>query len=254
MKILAALLLAGALVFGIYRIRQQQKNEKQIPDYLNLRLRPLFSDVDRTVWLWLRQVFPEYEVLVKVPMVRFLSGYPEDLKTLVQIKDVYCTFTVCAPHGRVIGCIDVPGAKGLKASRRDLKQKLFEQCGLPYAVLGHQDLPTHAVLRAVFLKETAPLTPSTSQFEPSHSSQASEFPVTEAPMDIAPTPVVNLDSVGSVRNSLHIKLDDNRKRRHEAMESLKNSTGVVEDKVSSGLVPRWDDSFIMSEGVLPQRH
>ena len=162
LEILAAALLGSALGFWIYRswARHQLRNEKRIPDRWNLKPRPLFNDVDRTVWLWLRQVFPEHEVLVKVPVVRFLSGSSEDLKALVQIKDVYCSFTLCTPDGRVIGCIDVPGPKGLKASRRDHKRKLFEHCGLPYAVLGPQNLPTHEILRAVFLNETLPLMPS----------------------------------------------------------------------------------------------
>lgn len=247
LEILATALL-GAVVGTVgYRVwvTHKKKNEKRFPDRWSLKLRPLFSDTDRTVWLWLRQVFPEHEVLVKVPVVRFLSGSPEDLKALIQIKDVYCSFTLCKPHGRVIGCIDVPGAKGLKASRRDLKQKLFEHCGLSYAVVGLDDLPTHEALRAIFLTEAMPLIPTTSQFEASPLSQVSEFPVSEVPADIKLAQTAGHDSVANVRNSLHIRLDGNRKRRLVAMDSLKNNAGIVEDNAKPGFVARWDDSFIM---------
>lgn len=256
LEILAVALFGFAWVYWIYRRGQvrKQNNETQFPTHWELRLRPLFSEVDRSVWLWLAQVFPEHEVLVKVPMIRFLSGSSADLKALVQIKDIYCSFTVCSTKGKVIGCIDVPGAQGLKASHRDLKKKLFDDCGLPYAVLGAHDLPTREVLRAIFLKEAVPLIPSISHFEASLSPQVSEFPVSEAPVDIEPEHAVGLDSVANVRNNLHIKLDGNRKRRQMAVDSLKNNMGVVDDKASGGITPRWDDSFIMGEGPAPSVH
>jgi Protein of unknown function (DUF2726) len=260
LEILTVVLLGAAVGFACYRewAKHKKKDEKQLPVDWDLRLRPLFSDVDRTVWLWLKQVFPEHEVLVKVPVIRFLSGTSDDLKALIQIKDVYCSFTVCSPRGRVIGCIDVPGPKGLKASRRDLKKNLFDSCGLPYAVLGANDLPTYEALRAVFLKEAMPLIPVNSKFEPSHSSQVSEFPASEAAPEAMPDlgapGTASIDAVSDVRNNLHFKLDNNRKRRLAAMESLKTSAGVIEDNAKLGLTARWDDSFIMGERPLPSVH
>lgn len=250
LEILAASLLGATLGILFYRSRivSWKKKEKQLPTHWSLRLRPIFSDVDHAVWLWLKQVFPEHEVLVKVPVLRFLSGSSGDLKAMIQIKDIYCSFTVCSPKGRVLGCIDVPGAKGLKASRRDLKKKLFESCGLPYAVFGAQDLPTHEALRTFFLNEDMPSPAITSQFEAVHSSQTSEFDEAEAMPVIESVITAKSDDAASVRNSLHVKLDGNRKRRLAAMESLKMSAGVVEDNAEQGLAPRWDDSFIMGEG------
>jgi hypothetical protein len=219
----------------------------------------LFSEVDRSVWLWLQEVFPEHEVLVKVPVVRFLSGNSNDLKMLIRIKDIYCSFTVCSSKGKVIGCIDVPGPQGLKASRYELKKKLFEDCDLPYALLGANKLPTREALRAVFLKEIEPLIPSLSRFEASRSSDVSEFPMTEAPVTHPPVGIESVqadgfDSVANVRNNLHIKLDGNRKIRQMAVDSLKNNVGVVDDKTPGGVAPRWDDSFIMVDGSSPAPH
>jgi hypothetical protein len=63
------------------------------------------------------------------------------------------------------------------------------------------------------------------------------------------TETLKADEAASVRNSLHVKLDGNRKKRLAAMESLKISAGVVEDNSAQGLAQRWDDSFILGEGA-----
>ncbi len=253
LTILAVSLLVVSVAYWSYRswVADRKKQENRLPLHWNLRQRPLFSDVDRAVWLWLKQVFPEYEILVKVPVVRFLSGSSDDLKAMIQIKDVYCSFTVCSPKGWVMGCIDVPGPQGLKASRRDLKTKLFEGCGLPYAVFGAQDLPTHEDLRTLFLNERASSPTTVSQFEASHPSPASEFSVTEMAEKMELTETLKNDEAASVRNSLHVKLDANRKRRQAAMDSLKVSAGIVEDNATKGLAQGWDDSFIIGEGTTP---
>lgn len=261
LEILAVALIGFSWVYWIYRrgVAKKQFNVTQLPTHWELRLRPVFSEGDRSVWLWLQDVFPEHVVLIKVPVIRFLSGTADDLKRMIRLKDIYCSFTVCSSKGKVIGCIDVPGAKGLSASRYDFKKKLFDDCALPYALLGASKLPTRESLRAVFLKETGPLTPSASRFEASRASQVSDFPVTEAPITETPVGIeseqaVGLDSVANVRNNLHIKLDGNRKIRQMAVDSLKNNVGLVDDKTSGGVAPRWDDSFIMGEGSSPSVH
>ena len=55
----------------------------------------------------------------------------------------------------MIGCLDVPGSTRLKASNRELKKKLFDECGMAYAVLNVSPLPTSQALRAAFLGELA---------------------------------------------------------------------------------------------------
>jgi Protein of unknown function (DUF2726) len=256
LAILVVAVLGFGWVYWIYR-RGQARNQSiqtQIPSQWEIRLRPLYNEVDRSVWLWLKQVFPEHEVLVKVPVIRFLSGSSGDLKAMVQIKDIYCSFTLCTPKGRVLGCIDIPGAQGLKASRRDLKKKLFNSLGLPYAVFSAHDLPTQEALRALFLGETLPPPSMTSQFEETHASQVFEFTTSPETTQLskmpAPEPIpepVRIDPVVNVRHNLHVKLEGNRKRRLAAMESLKTSAGVVEDNPIQGFAPRWEDSFIMGD-------
>ena len=104
---------------------------------------------------WLQDVFHDHYVQLKVPVVRFL--YPrvasEGAQSHELIKGVYCTFTIVRRGGQVVGCIDVPGLGGLKASSRDLKQKLLAECGLAYAVVLANELPPEDVLRAAFLMD-----------------------------------------------------------------------------------------------------
>ena len=247
---------AIALGYFMYRRGQARKqaNETQFPDHFELRQRPLFSAVDRSVWIWLKQVFPEYEVLIKVPVVRFLSGTSGDLETLVQIKDIYCSFTLCSPSGRVIGCIDVPGVKGLKASRRDFKKNFFEGIGLPYTVLGPHDLPTLESLRKFFLNEEWPQAQIQSEFEELPSSRGFDQSKQDGTRINAQTPAheepespVPSNQAVDVRQNLHAKLDGNRKRRLAAIESLKASVGIVLDTTSKTASSRWEDSFIIGE-------
>ncbi|MEO6018007.1 MAG: hypothetical protein ABIP46_12190, partial [Polaromonas sp.] len=94
-----------------YWLARNARQKKLIPAKWQLRARPLFNDVERTVWRWLRQVFFDHQLLLKVPVIRFLSPesasqgqHSHDL-----LKGIYCSFTVCAANGTVVGCIDVPG-------------------------------------------------------------------------------------------------------------------------------------------------
>jgi hypothetical protein len=168
----------------------KKSKAEQLPAHGDLKLRPLFNELD-------------HKVLLKVPLVRFLSGGSADFQSLVPIKDIYCTFTVCSSQGRVVGCLDVAGAKEIKASRRDFKKKMFANFGLAYTVLAVDELPSPEALRAVFLNEAMPLIPFLDDYDTSHSSLAFESSTVQA----------MLDPVASVRHNLHAKLDTNRKMR-----------------------------------------
>jgi hypothetical protein len=140
---------------------------------------------------------------LKIPLLRFLSGDSVDSQSLIQIKGIYCTFTVCSSQGRVVGCIDVAGAKAIQVSRRNFKKKLLEKFGLAYTVLAVDELPSPEALRAVFLNEAMPLIPVLDVYDTSHSSLAFEFSTARA----------ELDPVANVRHNLHTQLDTNRKMR-----------------------------------------
>ena len=122
-----------------------------------LSRRLLVNPEECQVWHWLCKTFPQHHVNIKIPVTRFTRPLePEQGKSLYKLLDgVYCTFTVCSPNGRVLGCADVMGANGLSSNNRQLKQNLLDKCGIVYYVLRPVSLPATATIRNDFLGETA---------------------------------------------------------------------------------------------------
>ncbi|MBC7609335.1 MAG: DUF2726 domain-containing protein [Polaromonas sp.] len=264
----------GAASYRYWLARNARQN-KRIPAKWQLDARPLFNDVERTVWRWLRQVFFDHQLLLKVPVIRFLSpqSASQGQHSHELLKGIYCSFTVCAANGKVIGCIDVPGVSGLKASHRDMKQKLFHDCGIAYAVLSANNLPTLEALRTTFLGALAsvnhahnqsefmasvqPHTAELVAFEEAAAHHKQHAPAaahkTGAPTDATdPTDIyghthIDMLAVAAARSSLQSKLERNRKTRIATIESLSASMGIVDDSADQGFVVQWDDSFIMGE-------
>ena len=266
----------GAGSYRLWLVRDARQ-KKRIPSEWQLQARPLFSDVERTVWRWLRQVFFDQQLLLKIPVIRFLSpqSVSQGHRSHELLKGIYCSFTVCTADGKVIGCIDVPGIRGLKASHRDLKRKLFEECGIAYAVLSANNLPTLEGLRASFLgasvsaefahsEFTASVQPHTPKQECATSATATEkkseleasIDITAAnstggkptpPIDASDSQAIDMLALAAARNSLQDKLERNRKTRIATIESLSASMGIVDDNGNKGFVVTWHDSFILSE-------
>jgi len=96
------------------------RKKRRIPAQWHLQARPLLLGSEQEVWHWLQRAFFDHHVLVKVPVIRFVSprNEAEGQRSFELLKSVYCTFTVCAADGTVIGCLDVPGPQGLRASHR----------------------------------------------------------------------------------------------------------------------------------------
>ncbi len=91
--------------------------------------------------------------MIKVPVTRFtLPRAKENSEHWYQLlSGVYCTFTVCGADGRVVGCVDVPGIKGLSRGNMQLKLTLLSQCGIAYCVVKPNSLPTLEEIREEFL-------------------------------------------------------------------------------------------------------
>ena len=266
----------GAGSYRLWLIRDARQ-KKRIPPKWQLQARPLFSDVERTVWRWLRQVFFDHQLLLKIPVIRFLSpqSVSQGHRSHELLKGIYCSFTVCTADGKVIGCIDVPGIKGLKASHRDLKRKLFEECGIAYAVLSANNLPTLEGLRASFLGASVSAEPAHSEFtasvqpsapkselatwgtsvvtksEPTSSTDITPSDSTSGkpapPIHASDSQAIDMLALAAARNILQDKLERNRKTRIATIESLSASMGIVDDNEDKGFVVTWHDSFILSE-------
>ncbi|WP_413329279.1 DUF2726 domain-containing protein [Polaromonas sp. CT11-55] len=264
------------------------RKKRRIPAQWHLQPRPLLLDAEQEVWHWLQRAFFDHHVLVKVPVIRFVSprNEAEGQRSFELLKNVYCSFTVCAADGTVIGCLDVPGPQGLRASSRDLKRKLFAECGIAYAVVRAGNLPTLEDVRAAFLGEID----LSDDEEPSSPAVLGEPPMAlplEAEADALATvpdtmraadgsalvadaqhvqhveqveqveqlkPAANqvdMAAMAAARSSLRAKLERNRKIRFTNFDPLSTGSGIVHDSTDNQFAVAWEDSFITPEDAPP---
>ncbi|MEO8390946.1 MAG: DUF2726 domain-containing protein [Polaromonas sp.] len=241
------------------------REKRRMPAQWHLQSRSLLVEAEQDVWHWLQRAFFDHHVLVKVPVIRFVSprSEAEGQRSFELLKTLYCTFTVCAADGTVIGCLDVPGERGLKASNRDLKRKLFEECGIAYAVVRAGNLPSLADVRAAFLGEI-----DLSDDEHAVLGQPPlALPVERESDDLATVPdtmrsangtlleeapKIDVTDIAAARNSLRAKLERNRKIRFTNFDPLSTGSGIVHDDADHNFVVQWEDSFIMPEELQPQ--
>lgn len=256
------------------------RKKRRIPTHWHLQARSLLLDAEQEVWHWLQRAFFDHHVLVKVPVIRFVSprNEAEGQRSFELLKSVYCSFTVCAADGTVIGCLDVPGPQGLRASNRDLKRKLFAECGIAYAVVRASNLPTLEDVRAAFLGEI-----DLSDDEPAAPAILGQppmaLPADEAD-DMATVPDtmraadggalvadtqhaqhtehaaahVDMAAMAAARSSLQAKLERNRKIRFTNFDPLSTGSGIVHDvhdDAEHHFAVQWEDSFITPDDAPP---
>jgi hypothetical protein len=154
----AAGLLAGVLISN-WRTRQKVSAGLRTPVKWPLVSRGLVTTSENEVWSWLRSVFHDHMVMVKVPVLRFTIPMDRERHKSAQWLDmlgaVYTTFTVCSNDGTVVGCVDVPGKRGLGQANRELKEALLSDCNIAYTVVRSNSLPRPEAMRAAFLGEVA---------------------------------------------------------------------------------------------------
>jgi len=150
--------LAGTLLYAWW-LRRKASARLRWPVKWPLGARGLVSTDERDVWKWLRHTFHEHAVLVKVPVLRFTTpldkekGKANSERWRALLNEVYTTFTVCTADGKVVGCVDVPGKRGLSEANRELKEALLSDCGIAYTVVRGNHLPAGSAMRAAFLGE-----------------------------------------------------------------------------------------------------
>jgi hypothetical protein len=153
-------MLTGALLCMAWA-RRADRMRRRIPRRWPLSARALANTEERKVWRWLSEAFFDHHVMLKTPVTRFTlpsSQNKEQGSHWYQLlSGVYCTLTVCAADGRVLGCVDVPGSKPVSRRNRKLKQTLLPQCGMAYWVIEASKLPSRAEIRSAFLGEEGAL-------------------------------------------------------------------------------------------------
>lgn len=151
------------LVIGVlltrWRTRQQATGALRVPAQWPLTARGLVTSSEDEVWKWLRATFHDHLVMIKVPVLRFTIPTDREkhksAQWLEMLNSVYTTFTVCTLEGAVVGCVDVPGKRGLGQANRELKEELLSDCKISYTVVRSNSLPSGAAMRAAFLGEVA---------------------------------------------------------------------------------------------------
>jgi hypothetical protein len=139
-------------------LRRQAAAPLRLPVHWHLNARGLVTSEEQNVWKWLRTAFPDHAVMVKVPVMRFTipsksraDKHAPDWHDL--LNGVYCTFTVSTLDGKVVGCVDVPGKRGLAKANRDMKESLLLACGIGYTTVSGASLPSGSAMRTAFLGE-----------------------------------------------------------------------------------------------------
>ena len=159
-------------------------------------------------------------ILVTLPVTRFTAPHPRTDAThwYHLLNGVYCTFAVCDLEGRVIGCIAVPGPRGLSMSNQTLKHTLLSHCGIHYWVVDPSNLPHLIQIRTAFLGEHSARVIGISQLE-------SQFKV--------------------VSETLHATVDRKRHGKNSAFSQLdatiQNNSEYSESQMATG----WEqNSFV----------
>ncbi len=152
---LIGMVMGAALLF--WRNKVVKRESRRIPKEWPLKRRPLVNTAERRVWIWLAKIMFDQQILVKLPVTRFTA--PADMQEATHwyqlLNGVYCTFTVCGMDGKVIGCVDVAGRRGLSMSNQTLKHGLLAQCGVHYWIVDPDNLPHLTQIRTAFLGERA---------------------------------------------------------------------------------------------------
>ena len=154
--------LLGAALGGFLHwgwVRRRASIKLRLPARWLLNARALVNSEEQEVWKWLRAAFSDHAVMVKVPVMRFTipstRNLPENKNQHWHqlLEGVYCTFSVCTLDGKVVGCVDVPGKRGLSRAQREMKEELLLECGVGYTTVRSNSLPSAGAMRTAFLGE-----------------------------------------------------------------------------------------------------
>lgn len=213
-----SLLAILSLSLGLW-LRWTEPRKRSIPPRWPLHARVLVNAEELRVWRWLTETFDDHSVMIKMPVTRFTRpNAGENGRHLYEVlKNINCTFSVCASDGHVVGCVDVPKPFGLLRKSRVLKENLLAQCGIAYIVLTPGRLPSPAEIRNEFLGEVA--------------SRARHLKREEAAVEAA---------------RINLKKTLVQQRRIRGLKTANDERGG-----SSGIPSQWNDSFLIQANSRP---
>lgn len=181
--VLGALLMVSAVgaCILLYRshLRRAALRSMSAPSQWPITARELVGPAEHEVWQWLCEVFADYHVMLKIPLVRYTAPTtPAEGKVWhKRLSGVYCTFTVCGADGTVIGCVDVVGAGDGDRAHWYVKETVLGKCGIPYVMVSCDKLPAGESLRSAFIGQIdLSGTDTTDPLDPSSNRQARHQP------------------------------------------------------------------------------
>lgn len=145
----------GGFLVCAWRAKAMARKRNRIPKRWPLHSRVMANTEECRVWGWLSKVFYDHHIMIKIPVTRFTLPLSREsgVHWYQLLSGVYCTFSICAADGRVVGCVDVPRKNGISRSNRQLKLTLLSQCGIAYCVVNSHNPPTMEEIRSEFLGE-----------------------------------------------------------------------------------------------------
>ena len=122
----------------MWHLKRQAKAKIHWPSKWPLTSRVLMTNEAYEVFKWLACIFIDHLIMVKLPVLRFTVPVSKDkndggARWQELLGGVHCTLTVCTSNGNVVGCVDVPGKRGLNKSNRQLKETLLSDCRIAYS-------------------------------------------------------------------------------------------------------------------------
>ena len=83
------------------------------PSQWPITARELVGLDEHEVWQWLRAVFADDHVMLKIPLVRYTAPTTPAASKVwhKRLSGIYCRFTVCGVDGTVSGYVDVVGER-----------------------------------------------------------------------------------------------------------------------------------------------
>lgn len=207
--------------FGLWLLRGVP-GKPPVPAHWPLHARVLVNEDELRAWHWLAETFDDHHVMIKIPVTRFTrpNARENDRSLYELLKNINCTFSVCAEDGHVIGCVDVPKPFGLSRRDRILKENLLAECGISYIVLDLDRLPSAVEIRNEFLGE-----------------MASSVRTLKREQAVVKTARINLKKTLA------------QQRRMRKLPIVNKGKG--RDHPNSSVPSRWHDSFLFQTNSLP---
>ena len=250
--VLGALL--GAAVYAWW-LKQKSAVSLRMPRQWPLVSRPLVTNEEYRVLKWLRATFHDHLVMIKVPVLRFtvpVSAEQSDSRQRWQtlLNGVYCTYTVCTANGNVVGCVDVPGKRGLAKASRSLKESLLSDCHIAYTVVGSAGLPKATAMRAAFLGETE------IEDQPEHQPTRSGDSGFHAELDSF-TQLTQQKKLAAREAALR-ELNNNNEDLKASLKSRsagfnQAGTGPIDSQKNGSAFQPWENSFIQPDESRPAK-